>query len=274
MTHTSALSPALTEKVLAYLGVTPGAPDCDLLARLLAGYVRTVPWESASRIARRARVADTEACPRWPEEFWESAIALGTGGTCFESNLAFSSLLWSLGYRGYLTINDMKQTRGCHTATVVELEGERWLADAGFPVYVPLRLDHTAPVRRTSAFHTYTLTPQSSGRIDLTRDRHPVTYCFTLNDEPVPDAAYRAATTADYGPGGLFLDRVIIHKVIEGAPWRYTNEGHPPCFESYPDGECFFHPIAGDVARAISERFGIDEETVRTALEAAPGQKK
>src|SRR5690348_9573200 len=100
------------QPILAFLEVPSGPPDRALLDRLIAAYPARVPWESVSRIVRRARTERTEDCPRWPETFWQEAITLGMGGTCFESNCAFFALLQSLGFDGYLTVNDMNKTVG------------------------------------------------------------------------------------------------------------------------------------------------------------------
>src|SRR5688572_9127270 len=134
----SILTPELTQQVLGYLKVSPAAPDLALLDALVGAYIRTVPWESAFRIVKRARTINTEDCPRWPEEFWADAMERGGGGTCFESNYAFFGLLGALGYEGYLTVNDVGDHPACHTAIVVPLEGEKWLVDVGWPVHGPL----------------------------------------------------------------------------------------------------------------------------------------
>lgn len=260
------LSPDLTRSVLAHLGVEPAAPGLAALTELLRAYTERVPWESASRIAKRARTAETAACPRWPEEFWSEAMRLGTGGTCFESNYAFASLLRALGYDGYLTINDMKRTVGCHTAAIVYLDGRRWLADAGFPVHVPLALDDDTPTSARSDHHTYTATPAPDGRFVIERDRHPAPYCFTLIDEPVTEGRYRAATTADYGPDGLFLDRLIVLRVIGGVIWRFAADEGVPQLESFEGGNRTVYPIEGDIAAAVARRFSMDVATVREAL--------
>src|SRR5262245_2738246 len=209
------LTPDLTARVLAYLKVAPTAPDLALLDTLIAAYTRIVPWESASRIARRARVANTADCPRWPEEFWQLAIQYGTGGTCFESNYAFFSLLRALGYDGYLTINNMGQTIGCHTAIVISLGSQRWLVDAGLPLYAPLLLDNEMPTERPCPFYTYTVRPEAGDHYQIERSPHPKPVCFTLVDRPIADDDYRAATTADYQQEtGLFLHEVIVNKVL------------------------------------------------------------
>jgi len=265
-TSVTPLSPDLTRAVLARLGVASSPPTLDLLDALIAAYTRSVPWESAFRIAKRARTPDTADCPRWPDEFWGDALARGGGGTCFESNYAFFGLLRALGYEGYLTINDMGESIGCHAAIVVWVDGQRWLVDAGLPVYVALRIDPSKATRRSSPFHTYTVRPDGQGRYQIERTLHPKRNCYTLIDTPVPDAAYRAATTADYGAEGFFLDRVIVCKVVDGRAWRFNSAERPLHLESFWEGERVDHALSGDVAQAVAEHFGMDVATVRAAL--------
>jgi arylamine N-acetyltransferase len=119
------LSDDLTNAALAHLGVTAAPPTLSLLDTLLEAYTRTVPWESAFRIAKHARTGRTEDCPRWPKEFWRDAIEYGGGGTCFESNYAFYGLLRSLGYDGYLTVNNMG-SRLAAARRLCWIKGGRW----------------------------------------------------------------------------------------------------------------------------------------------------
>ena len=268
--ETPPLSPDLTRLALRHLGMEAGAPDLRTLDALLGAYTRRVPWESASRIAKRARTRKLTDRPRWPEEFWTDAATHGTGGTCFESNYAFFGLLRSLGFEGYLTVNNMGETTGCHTAIVVRLEGARWLVDAGFPVYTPLQLLGDAPIEGWSPYQTYTLEPLPDRRYELWRAPHPSPYCFTLLDRPVPDADYRAATTRDYGRGGLFLDQVIVTKVVDGQIWRFASRERPYQLVTFHGGERTDHPIDGDVAETVGRHFRIDAEIVWTALAHVP----
>src|SRR5262245_59501405 len=120
------LGPGLADAVLAHLGVARAAPDSALLDTLLAAYKARLPRDSTTRIVKRAATADTAACPRWPEEFWTDALERAGGGTCYESNYALFALLRSLGYDGYLTLNNMRDIArpACHAAIVLSLAGE------------------------------------------------------------------------------------------------------------------------------------------------------
>lgn len=142
MTDTEPLPSSLCRRILRHFGMAPQpSATLETLRLLVACYTRIVPWESASRIVRRARVADSQACFLAGADFWESHFATGSGGTCYESNYAFWGLLRRLGYEGYLTLNDMGEHVGCHSAIVIRLAGQKWLVDVGFPLYTCIAID-------------------------------------------------------------------------------------------------------------------------------------
>jgi arylamine N-acetyltransferase len=272
---TPPLGPETTRAVLAHLGVTEGAPDLALLDQLVQRYKARVPWETTTRIVKRARTAETDACPRWPEEFWADAVERGQGGTCYESNYAFFSLLRALGYDGYLTLNNMRAVErpGCHAAIILDLDSARWLADVGYSSEIaPLCLTTIAP--RAVAVPAYECRAEALAehryevRVDLPVIGNPPdgSYAYSLIDEPVSDADYRAALTADYGPDGLFLGQVIVCKVIDGQPWRFSTMRRPPGLWSFAETWTRHEPGA-DVAVEVAARFGLHEPTVRAALE-------
>lgn len=259
------LSPTLTDQILGCIRQPAASPSVAALASLVRAYTEAVPWESASRIARRAAVAETAACPRWPEQFWSEVIASGHGGTCFESNYAFFAVLRTLGYEGYLTINDMGVRRGCHTAIIVtNLAGGRWLADIGMPLYAPIPLD--GGDQPANPYHRYTLALNSDG-FDVLRDRHSNAYAFSLRDQAVDDATYRAAVTADYDRDGLFLDRVILTKVIDGRVWRFEHGPARTLLAWFQSGAAHEARTNGDIAAVVARRFAFPETTLRDAME-------
>jgi arylamine N-acetyltransferase len=270
----------LTHDILRYLGVSAGRrPDLALLDDLVAAYVRRVPWESASRISKKAGIleqtgsVDEQACARWPAEFWLGAIARGSGGTCFESNYAFFALLTALGFHGYLTVNNMDPTVGCHAAILIALDGRPWLTDVGLPLYVPLPLDPARVTRRQSPFHGYTVRPTGSRAYRIERDHHPQTYCFTLIDQPVADEAYREVLAGDYGPGGLFLDRVIVSKVIAGQICRFDGDERPYVLERFglDHADSIRRAdnvrLGDDPAGGVARYFNLDKRLLRPALQ-------
>lgn len=269
MTETKPLDPQLTEHVLSYLGISPESPSPDALDRLVTAYTQRVPWESASRIARRARIHNPAACPRWPEIFWTEALTQHTGGTCFESNYAFWSLLRALGYEGYLTINNMHDSIACHTAIVVHLENTRYLVDAGFPVHLPLPLDSNQQTSRETPYFAYTATPLPNGNYSIERTLPQSPYCFTLIDKPISDKDYRQATTNDYGDGGLFLDQVIVMRVVEGKVWRYKGGGMPYQLEQFDIDKTTYHFLGDtipEVVEKIAQKFDMDVDMVKQAM--------
>lgn len=257
----------LVRAILDVLECRGGSPSLRRLGMLVRGYVRTVPWESASRIVKRRATTLTTGCPRWPEEFWADALSRGAGGTCFESNYAFFALLNSLGYEGYLTINDMGTSAGCHTAIIIRLHPARLLVDVGLPVYAPLPIEMGRVTRRRSLFHTYTVRPQVGQRYRIERSRHPQRDMFTLVDRPVTRDEYEAAVADDYGEAGYFLDRVIISKVIDNSIYRFNGGEQPYRLERFDQrGKAEVPLLYRDAAGELAGHFGIERSIIAAAL--------
>src|SRR5512134_2506820 len=173
------LSDSVVKEVLDYLGCSHKAPTLRYLNRLIHAYIRKVPWESVSRIVKRHATLETKGCPRLPEEFWRDAMRYGFGGTCFESSLAFYSLLMALGYEGYLTVNDMGESIACHAAITILLGGQKYLVDITIPVHAAVRIDSRKPVRRNTALFDYILRPVSKDKYEVERWGRPSKNLFT-----------------------------------------------------------------------------------------------
>lgn len=265
---TAKLSDSLIAEILEFLGVSYSQPDLHTLDALLAAYIRRVPWESASRIVRRYRLGNQslEQAVAWPEYFWRQAIDTGSGGTCFESNYAMQALLYGFGYQSYLTINDMAETHACHTAIIVLLHGEQWLVDVGIPLHVPIRLETGAIAQRAGPWLNYSIIPQTDQRSEIRREPHPKPYIFTLQNQPVDDASYRAAMVNDYGPAGFFLDQVIITRVVGPDVWRFSSADQPRRLEQFVDGRRIDHELGNNAAHRLARHFGMQEELLDYAL--------
>lgn len=263
------LSAPLRDRVLSYLGYSLAKPSTQALNSLLIAYVQKVPWESVFRIAKHRRTHRPEERPRWPEEFWLDAINLGGGGTCFESNYAFLALLRALGYEGYLTLNDLGNGQGSHSALVLLLNGQKRLVDVGIPLYTSLRLHETQSTRIASYFHTYLAHPQGDGRYTIERTNHPHRELYTLLDRPVADATYRTTMLRDDRTQGRFLDRVLINKVIEGKVWRFDSSDRPLRIEAIePTNKTEILLPASLLARRLASYFAMDRMIVQLALDS------
>ncbi len=270
MTETPPLDGALATRILQRFGM-PDRPQAteSTLRYLLDRYTRIVPWESASRIVRRAKHDSQDDCPVFAEAFWENALERGTGGTCYESNYAFFSLLRGLGYDGYLTINDMGTSIGCHSAIIIWLDGDKRLVDVGFPLHAVLPLPERETVAVASPFFRYEVEFAEANRYRIWRRPHPRDLTFTLVDEPVSDADYRATTVHDYRhDGGQFLSEIVIHKVINEQLWRFNSDDLPPHVQVFVDGQRQNHYLDGDVAGRLASTFDMDRVIVAGAMRA------
>ena len=176
---TPALSSSLCQRILRHFGLpTDPPPDLSTLLQLVERYTRTVPWESASRIARRARHESAADCAVLGAAFWESHFEAGSGGTCYESNYAFWGLLRQLGYAGYLTLNDMGEHVGCHSAIVVRLDGRKWLVDVGLPLHAALPIPVSGASETDSSFFRYTMQAQTINRYAIPARAAPAARCL------------------------------------------------------------------------------------------------
>lgn len=269
----SAISPldgALARRVLRRFCL-PDRPQANesTLRRLVDRYTRIVPWESASRIVRRAGHESQDDCPVYAEAFWESALERGTGGTCYESNYAGFSLLRWLGYDGYLTINDMGAAIGCHSAIIIWLDGRKRLVDFGYPLHAVLPLPERGSAAVESPFFRYRVEHTEANRYTIWRRPHPQERAFTLVDAPVSDADYRAITAHDYRrDGGQFLKELVIHKVIGDQLWRFNSDDEPWHLQVFVDGQRQNHALDGDVAGQLAATFAMDRGIVAGAMQA------
>ena len=218
---------------------------------------------------RRARHERSADCALLGEAFWESHFAQGTGGTCYESNYAFFGLLRWLAYEGYLTINDMDATIGCHSAIVVLLDGGKYMVDVGYPIHalLPLLLEGESLAR--SAFMDYSVEPLGECRYAIWREIQARTRAFQLNDRAIADADYRAIAVGDYRhDGGQFLDKIVIHKAVDGELWRFNGDERPYRLQRFVDGERRDYALGDDPAAELAAKFGMAREVVAEALAA------
>ena len=134
---------------------------------------------------------------------------------------------------------------------------------------------HLLPIRRKETntveteFFTYTVESLGYNKFDIWRDPHPNRNAFTLVDKPINDERYRTATTKDYIPDkGLFLDKVVINKVIAGNLWRFNSRDLPLHMEKFVDGVRHDYALTRDHAEQLAQKFQIDRDVLAQALQA------
>lgn len=217
----------MKQSILEYLGVEKDKPSVDYLQKLVPAYCHIVPWESLSRILRKVEFINPENCVNLENEFWNDAIKFGTGGTCYESNLAFEFLLKSLGFETYLTINKIKDKSSLHSAIIVSIDSKKYIVDIGYPLYAPISINKN----KVSVVQLNQIEYRSTYLFDekylIENYPHPKPYLYHLTDKPIYRKEYLQICIDDYSENGLFLDRIIIRKVKKGIPTRFDSEGLP-----------------------------------------------
>ena len=256
----------MTEPIIHYLKVKKSPPTLEYLQELITGYCSNVPWESISRIVRK-NLNDNTICSRSEEEFWTSAFEYGTGGTCYESNWAFFCLLQNLGFNGYLTINKIIDKSSVHSAIVIILNGKKYIVDIGYPTYAPIPVDQEAIMVSNTLLMNYRCTPVSSNEYIIENFPHPKPYLYHLTDIPVQPSDYLRTANEDYSEGGLFLDRIIIRKMINGLPARYDSEDIPYNIHTLQNGEKLRTFIKEEeLTNRLSGHFNLDHNLISQAF--------
>ena len=261
------LNSELVTDILDFLDCPEKRPTLRYLNNLIYKYIRKVPWESVSRIVKRHTVRNTKDCPRLPKEFWTDAIQYGYGGTCYESSLAFFSLLTALGYKGYLTVNDMGDTRGCHAAMIIEIKEQKYLVDVTIPVHKAVKISPQRITRNRTSFANFTIRPVQENQYQVERSHHPNKYAFTLIDRPVNLPEYLSIVENDYEQTGHFLKSVVMVKVIGDKTWRYSSRNHPCTLEHFNrDGKYELVMEPGSVAHTLAKTFQMPEDQISAAM--------
>ena len=268
MTDTAPLSAKLAGRILRHFGLPADAPPTlDTLNALVSAYTRQLPWESASRIVRRSQHRAAHDCAHFGEDFWLSHFEHGGGGTCYESNYAFFGLLRRMGYAGYLTINDMGESIGCHSAIVIVVDGSKALVDVGFPLYVIVPIDAERETNAACPIMRYSLRPVGDDQYQLRRELGERVHAFLLQDKAVSDADYRDIAIHDYRhDGGQFLNEVVTHRVVDERLWRFHSDAQPLCLQRFVNGERHDHALGQDPAGELAAKFGMDADMVVEAM--------
>lgn len=216
-----------SQAILQHLKLELYQPNKAFLDQILKAWSRYIPWESASRIARHRKPEDSPAhYARFPADFFTNALQYGTGGTCFETNLALHHFLRDLGFSSTLHFCDMEGSiSNPHCALIVTVEDTAYLADAGYPVpaALPLIPDQNTQIETT----VYQFVAEAQGQNTWQIWRKAAAYeakAFAIKAEVISESDFRMRLIQDHEPDGLFLDNVIISRTNDEDMLRYSQD--------------------------------------------------
>jgi N-hydroxyarylamine O-acetyltransferase len=173
----------LLSELLAHIGLdAPPPADRAGLFAVHRAYLSRVPYEDLAVQLGECGPLDAAALT--------ARVLSGRGGYCFELNTVLAALLRGVGFS---VTHHQAVVRGegptNHMALVVDLDGERWIADAGlgegFLDPLPLREGAHA----IGPF-TYTLTREPAGTWWMGQHRWGGVSGFRMAPEPSPVAAF------------------------------------------------------------------------------------
>jgi N-hydroxyarylamine O-acetyltransferase len=153
-----------TQRYLKLLGLAPSPPSLSALQALIRAQVQTVLFENVTALLRRRRypVGPLPPIDAWALlASWEEGRC---GGVCFDVTEAFGRLLTALCYRVH-PVSGAVVFPGSHQALVVELEGGRYLVDAGCgaPIFEPIPLDRITELRRAGLAYRFRAEDSENG---------------------------------------------------------------------------------------------------------------
>ncbi|MBL9175934.1 MAG: arylamine N-acetyltransferase [Verrucomicrobiales bacterium] len=135
----------LRERVLESLGLQ-GPPQADWagLHRLYDAWCRNIPFDNLRKLLHLRGGLEGPLPGATPEDFLQSWIQYGTGGTCWSNAAALHSLLTTLGFDARLGLGTMLVVPDLppnHGTVLVTLDSQRFLVDGSMLHGEPLLLE-------------------------------------------------------------------------------------------------------------------------------------
>jgi arylamine N-acetyltransferase len=136
------LSPGLARRTLARLGfATPPPPDLDGLSAVYRGWCTQVPFDNTRKMIALRTSASGPLPGVHADDFFESWLAHGTGGTCWPSSHALFALLVAAGFAARRVAGSMRDLGVVsHASVKVRIDDLDWLVDSSMLLNTPLPL--------------------------------------------------------------------------------------------------------------------------------------
>jgi arylamine N-acetyltransferase len=219
------VTPGWVQRYLDFLGVEREVPGLAALTRLTRAHLLRVPFESVTSVLRRSGSPVGPVPALDADALLDAWIAGRSGGLCFEITYGFGQLLDALGYRCHAVLAFITFP-GSHQAVLVELDGARYLVDAGngAPLFEPTLLDGTVEVSRCGLAYRYRSGDTSEEWIqDRWIDGAWAPFCrFDLRppDQAVREAAFQRHHVVG---GSWVVDSVVLVRCTADAVLSLRN---------------------------------------------------
>ncbi len=169
--------------------------------RMILSGMADMPYENLTKI-----LAGGER--RTDEQLVRDYLRYGTGGTCFSLVSLFLTLAEKFGLDARPILADRSYGENTHCAVVVQTGEGRFLADPGFLIHRPVRLDGEQKVKLP---HT-TLRLDASGRVHTVYPDGHEKFRYQLHDEPVSFDELRDIWGASFD--WEMMNQLVVNKVV------------------------------------------------------------
>jgi N-hydroxyarylamine O-acetyltransferase len=252
--------PALTEAELGRYFVRIGyagtpAADAATMADIQAAHLRAIPFENLDTQLGRPPGLD-------PQAIFAKLVDGRRGGWCYEMNGLFGRALATLGFAVTRLGGAVRREHGgdqsfaSHLALRVDIDGEPWLADAGFAglLWQPARL------REGEAGHAplpgaITRTPDAYWRFGVEGAGMPMYYDFA--DRPADEARFaELCHWQATAPESVFVQNLVVQKRDAGEHWALRGKVLTRLGPDGPDERTL--ASADELLAVLVETFGLD----------------
>ena len=126
-------------------------PDLDGLRTIYAAWCAAVPFDNVLKLIHTAEQRPAPLPGSTADDFFETWLEHGAGGTCWAGNGALHDLLEALGFdvaRAIATMMSTPEARGPnHGSVIAFIDGERWIVDASILSGEPIRIAEPVDAR-------------------------------------------------------------------------------------------------------------------------------
>lgn len=208
------LSAGDLDRYFARIGYTgPRDADAATLAAIQAAHLAAIPFENIDTQLGQPPGLD-------PQAIFAKLVERGRGGWCYEMNGLFGRALRTLGFSVTRLGGAVRREHGgdqsfaSHLALRVDIDGEPWLADAGFAglLWQPVRLREDA-VGRAPLPGAVGRTGDGYWRLEIEGTGMPMYYDF--EDRPADEARFASLCQWQAtAPESVFVQNLTIQRRI------------------------------------------------------------